>query len=292
MIKVNGKVLNNTRFPNGESKIDVAPIELNSEEVCIEYFHTDDSELLQLYFVLSYIKDKLKDIDPEQKLILSYLPYSRMDRYQSMNCFTLKHIVHLLSDALGLRPTVYIMEPHSDVSIDLFENHGVSVVPVYLTKDLLELIVKEYSQNVSVVCFPDKGARKRYSTILDTDLDVVHCEKIRDFQTGAIVSMELCKDSIDLNGREVLIVDDLCSKGGTFMGAAKLLKDAGASKVYLAVCHIEDTILDGDAWKEDSPIDKIFATNSMNPVRIELSNASKIGIIQIDTLKGYREICG
>ena len=64
-------------------------------------------------------------------------------------------------------------------------------------------------------------------------------------------------------GRNVLIIDDICSKGGTFYHSAKRLKEAGAANIYLYVTHCESTIYEGELLKEDSLIKHIFTTNSL-----------------------------
>jgi ribose-phosphate pyrophosphokinase len=64
-------------------------------------------------------------------------------------------------------------------------------------------------------------------------------------------------------GRNVLIVDDICSKGGTFYHSAKRLKEAGAANIYLYITHCEQTIFEGELLKDDSLIKHIFTTNTI-----------------------------
>ena len=56
---------------------------------------------------------------------------------------------------------------------------------------------------------------------------------------------------------KILIVDDICSRGGTFYHSAKALKAAGAKNIYLYISHCEETVLDGDLYKEKL-VEKIF----------------------------------
>ena len=60
-----------------------------------------------------------------------------------------------------------------------------------------------------------------------------------------------------------IIIDDLCSKGGTFEYAARILKSLGAKKVYLVVTHCEENIFNGKLLDNNSPIDKIFTSKSI-----------------------------
>ena len=61
---------------------------------------------------------------------------------------------------------------------------------------------------------------------------------------------------------KAIIVDDLCSKGGTFILTASKLREMGATEIYLVVTHCEDTIFSGDILKTDL-IKKVYTTNSI-----------------------------
>jgi len=64
----------------------------------------------------------------------------------------------------------------------------------------------------------------------------------------------------DFQSKDILIVDDICVYGGTFVGLAKMLKERNCGKLYLAVSHI--TI---EHHPQDSVFeyfDKVFTTNS------------------------------
>jgi ribose-phosphate pyrophosphokinase len=86
--------------------------------------------------------------------------------------------------------------------------------------------------------------------------------KNRDWQTGEIKSLTVADNGIDLKDRTVLIVDDICSRGGTFIHSAKKLKELGAAKIYLYVTHCENTVLEGDLLKDDL-VEHIFTTDSI-----------------------------
>lgn len=66
-----------------------------------------------------------------------------------------------------------------------------------------------------------------------------------------------------IKDRDVLIIDDICSKGGTFYHSAKKLKELGANKIYLYVSHCENTIYSGELLKDNGLIEKIFTTDSI-----------------------------
>ena len=80
--------------------------------------------------------------------------------------------------------------------------------------------------------------------------------------TGNIEDMRLKEGKVN-PGSKCIIIDDLCSKGGTFAWAGSILKSLGASEVYLIVSHCEETIFNGKLLTEDSPISKVYTSTSI-----------------------------
>ena len=78
---------------------------------------------------------------------------------------------------------------------------------------------------------------------------------------NAIEGLELI-GNIPSENYNVLIIDDICSRGGTFLHSAKKLKECGAWDIYLYVTHCENTILDGELINSGL-IKKIFTTDSI-----------------------------
>jgi ribose-phosphate pyrophosphokinase len=98
------------------------------------------------------------------------------------------------------------------------------------------------SQKVSHVLYPDDGAMKRYSGVLPFHFLVG--EKKRDWNTGKIEKIEIeIPEGEVVTG--VLIVDDLCSYGGTFVMAAAELERLGITNNFLYVSHCEQSIVKG-----------------------------------------------
>jgi ribose-phosphate pyrophosphokinase len=64
----------------------------------------------------------------------------------------------------------------------------------------------------------------------------------------------------NLQGKDILIIDDICVYGGTFKGLSKLLKSRNCGKLYLAVSHITVKNLGDDPVT--NYFDKVFTTNS------------------------------
>jgi len=67
-------------------------------------------------------------------------------------------------------------------------------------------------------------------------------------------------DKDDFEGKDILIVDDICVYGGTFKGLSQLLKERNCGKLYLAVSHMTIQNLGEDPIT--NYFDKVFTTNS------------------------------
>ena len=110
------------------------------------------------------------------------------------------------------------------------------------------------------IFYPDEGAMKRYAGMIQKPYTFGY--KDRNWETGEIKGLEVFGDIQNIKDKDILIVDDICSKGGTFYHSAKKLKELGANDIYLYVTHCENTILKGELLKSGL-IKKVFTTNSI-----------------------------
>ena len=157
---------------------------------------------------------------------------------------------------------VYVDNAHSDVSMALIENikdEGLMHIDCFIRNRILSL--KEF--NVDTIMFPDAGACKRYSTldIVKEKFNIVVGEKNRDWRTGNILGLDIKGNPEDIKDKDILIIDDICSKGGTFKYSAIELKKRGAKNIYLYITHCEN-VIDIEALKA-AGITKVFTTKSI-----------------------------
>ena len=113
--------------------------------------------------------------------------------------------------------------------------------------------------NNLIVFYPDEGSVKRYNE--KNQHEYAFGIKYRHWETGKIISLKIeHRDS--LIGKDILIMDDICSKGGTFMMAAQELKKLGVRNIYLYVTHCENNIFNGEILNSDL-IKYVYTTNSI-----------------------------
>jgi nicotinamide phosphoribosyltransferase len=246
MILFNEQEVKIHKFPNGESLIDkefFTKFELEKNVLTLSY--ESDAELFQLYLIKKALWFLVS-------LRITYMPYSRMDRASNEYLFTLKYFAEFIN-SLNFEH-VYIYEPHSDVTMTLIERS----IPISLIRQLLRKT--DYNNSSDCILFPDSGAYKHYSHLLQPGTELTGYKK-RDFKTGRITNLAI-NNIEEAKGRRVFIVDDLCSKGGTFLMAAEKLKEAGATEINLVVAHCEESIFDGKIFSTDL-IKHIYTTDSI-----------------------------
>ena len=185
---------------------------------------------------------------------MPYIPHARMDRVKSdEDVFTLKYFCEVIN-SLNFK-VVHVRDAHSNVSLALLNN--VEEMPI--TNYVLDAI---FEAQADVLFFPDEGAMKRYSG--GFDIPYAFGMKKRDWKTGQIQGLDIINAEA-VKDKNVLIVDDICSRGGTFYHSAKALKAAGAKSVSLYVTHCEKTIILGEMASTDGLVDHVYTTKSIFP---------------------------
>lgn len=247
MIFLNEAEVVQNRFPDGTLNIKMCGSSRNT----IHWYYENDAEL----FTLMCIVDKIREDYPKADIVLMmpYVPHARMDRVKDVNdVFTLKTFCNTIN-AMDFN-LVCVKDVHSNVAAGLLNRCHEDKVHVEIDF-LLDKLDNEVG-NLALF-FPDEGARKRYEYIIDRD-EVAFGIKKRDWKSGKILGLDI-HNAENVKGKNVLIIDDICSRGGTFYHSAKALKEAGAEKIYLYITHCEKTIFEGEL-QESGLIEHVYTT--------------------------------
>jgi ribose-phosphate pyrophosphokinase len=146
--------------------------------------------------------------------------------------------------------------------------HEISAMP------LIANYIKKQIDNPMIIG-PDKGAlgfAQEVSGILKCECD--YLDKVRISPE----KVEMKPKNLDVEGRDVVIIDDIISTGGTIVSASKILRDLGANKVVVGCVHpvlVEDALLKIFA----AGVDDVFATDTLK------SDVSNISVAPL--LSGY-----
>jgi ribose-phosphate pyrophosphokinase len=228
-------------FPNGEQNVP----EIKEEVSTLILKWESDKDLISLLLLQSgvlYSKVRLK---------ILYMPYSRMDRGENSSKCSLRYVGDIIR---GLNfKSIEVIDPHSDLTLAYLGENAFGRYPFQET-------IHEPFVLTDIVVFPDAGAQKRYGKGWKGVQLVAN--KKRDFATGKITGYSLENSSL-VKGKHVTIIDDLSSKGTTFLFAGKALREFEPKHVDLVVTHCENSIYQGELLKPDSPIDRIYTTNSI-----------------------------
>jgi ribose-phosphate pyrophosphokinase len=253
MIRVENVVIQPGNFPDGTLLLKISDKVIyqceDERDIIIDWLYENDEELFTLICVKRYIDEKFYNVAIH--LNMPYIPHARMDRVKNdEDVFTLKYFCEVIN-SLNFT-TVWVCDAHSNVSLALLNNVKEEPIKSFISEAIAR-------SDAEALFFPDEGAMKRYSDYFQ--MPYAFGMKARDWETGKIVGYDIVHSN-NIDGKNVLIVDDICSRGGTFYHAAKTLKEAGAKNIYLYITHCENTILVGELLTSGL-IEKVYTTNSI-----------------------------
>lgn len=250
MLYLNDKIVPIEHFPNGEVKI-------RSPFNCERFFRSDDSfdftlifENNEEIFVMALLCEYLKDNYPSNPIYLycDFLPYGQADRECGSNIFTFKYFANLINQ-MGFKKVTFF-DPHSPVMVAAI-NHA-KLVPINILS----------FENYDLFFYPDAGAAKKYSEIFGKPYRFGN--KKRDLTTGKIIRYEVIADKEEIEGKKILIIDDICMGGRTFKEAAKALHEMGAKQIDLQITHLMPTAKDFCNSYKDFHIDNFYSYDTLN----------------------------
>ena len=267
MVKLNGCNVVKGRFPNNE--VDYEPWSFSPFPMSL---FTDSWNTFTLIFesnedlfnlqIMKKMYDDRYIGNAKTRLNIHYFPYCQMDRQMDSHGFSLKYVTQIINELKFDMVEVY--DPHSNVLPALL-NHCKVYYPI---KDFL--LDETYSNDGlpwDMLFFPDNGAAKKYSEILDVK-KYRFGNKKRNLDTGEIISYEVIADKSDIECKRILIVDDMVMGGRTFVEAAKALREMGAFQVDLYVTHLKPESRKFYNSKGNGLIDNIHSADTLGLIPI------------------------
>ena len=248
-------------FSAGETKFEL-PDDRRAHYHGNHWHYENDGEM----FVIMCFVNEMPAL--KEYLYMPYFPHARMDRTKSAkDVFTLKWFCKWLN-SLGF-DFIEVLDPHSDVCVALLDNVYIHPIDDKISKVITYICAENgddadnYFIHDFALFYPDQGAYKRYNhgKVGEYFYNSTYGNKNREWGTNQIHSLTIANPE-EVRDRDVLIVDDICSYGGTFHRAATALKEAGARKVYLYITHCENAIW-GGKLPDSGLIEKVFTTNSI-----------------------------
>lgn len=187
------------------------------------------------------------------EVCIPYIPYARQDRVANAGeSLSIK----VFADIINAQnyPKVYVMDPHSEVAMALLNNVKV-LTPI--NDNYLRTIITDYDNKVVVA--PDAGSYKRLSKVIK-DVPLIYATKQRDTRTGALSNVELHVGDVNITNKTLVVVDDICDGGGTFLLLTKALQDNNIyNNIELYVTH---GIFSKGLLELNKAYTKVYTTNS------------------------------
>lgn len=227
------------RYPGGEVGVraipGTAPRRLLARVQC-----SDD--LLALAMYLGAVRGEVETV------CIPYLPYARQDRVAVPGDPVAIEVLARLLASTGVREFVTI-DVHSPAAAAAFAAAGIelhNVLPLRWLERHLNGLPDATGRPIWFVA-PDQGAHDRTTRLAsglsqpDRLIGTVHCRKVRDPASGALrgFRVEHATSPRDLGADPlVVVVDDICDGGGTFLGVAAALRATyGPLPLHLWTTH-------------------------------------------------------
>ena len=228
-------------------------------------------------FALALAKEAVDKLIPNsltmKTVIFGFLPNARYDRHMFKGDAAALKVFANLVNAMEF-DAVCALDTHSNVAENLFKcfyNLPQKEAAVHFASD----------PRIDFLVAPDAGAAKKTEEAAkEVEKPYITMAKVRNLKTGEITGMRIL-DDVDLTGKTVMILDDICDGGRTFIEAAKYLREAGAERVELYVTH--GIFSKGVENLLDNGIDHIYTTDSLGSAKWRgLSHFSQVTVANIE----------
>ena len=239
-------------FADGESKITLSGKLSKRETIVVQSIYPPvDTNLVQALSLISKAKEKSSKVIA----VIPYMGYARQDKeFLPGEIVTMKVLGKLFKGAGASK--IIAVDIHSIIGLEHFtiKTKNVTAIP-----DLVKYFKKLSLKNPLVVS-PDQGGKDRAKEFAkEFGSECVALEKKRDRKTGKV---QIKTKNIDVVNRDLVIVDDMISTGGSIVKATQFLKKQKCNRVYVACTH---ALLMNDAEKKirRAGVTRIVSTNTI-----------------------------
>lgn len=263
-----------TQFPDGEKNIKlVSDVRGRDVFVIQSTCGPVDENVMELLIFLDCLR---RASAARITAVIPYFGYARQDRKDAGRVpITAKLMANIITSAGADR--VLSIDMHAQQLQGFFD------IPMdHLTAEpvLVQYMKQKRIKDLTVVS-PDVGNMKtasKYASALGAELAIVHKRRL----TGQEIE---CEEMIgDVEGRNVVMVDDMISTAGTIVGAAKMVKDRGAKNIVVGATH---GVFAGPAIERlnNAPIDEIIVTDTI-PMQESVKELKNLKVLSVAALLG------
>ena len=239
-------------FPDGESKITINQIPKKSIVLVVQSTYPPvDSNLLELLSIVS----KVQKFSSKVYAIIPYMGYARQDREFLGGEIVTIGVIGKLLKAAGVKK-ILTVDIHSKLALKELK---ISSENVSAMEELVKHFKKMKMKDPLVVS-PDMGGQERaekFASLLKTEF--IALKKHRDRRTGKV---NILSEKVNVKNRDLILVDDMISTGGSIAKATQFLKKQKCGRVFVACTH---ALLVNNATKKikSSGVSQIISTNTI-----------------------------
>ena len=241
------------KFPDGEIYVKVEDFDDTNVVVQSLNCNEDVVSLMLLFDALN---------DTEVVAVVPYMGYARQDKAFEDG------------EAISIRAIARLLESYASkvVTVNIHSKDAASHFSKLIDLDAMPIIGNYFKEQDVVMLSPDFGSYERVKVAAKAaNCEFDYLEKRRiDAET-----VEIAPKNLDVEGKDVLIVDDIISTGGTIVEATKILLKNGAKSVKAACVH---AVLANYALNKlyNAGITEVIATDTVERVVSKISVAGLI----------------
>ena len=240
-------------FPDGESKITLIGKLSKKKSIVVQSIYPPvDTNLVQALSLIT----KAKENSSEVIAVIPYMGYARQDReFLPGEVVTMKVLGKLFKGAGASK--IIVVDIHSLIG---FKHFSIKTKNVTAIPDLVKYFKKLSLKNPLVIS-PDQGGKERAKEFAkEFNSNYIALNKKRDKKTGKVKI--ITKKTCEVENRDLILVDDMISTGGSIIKAAQFLKKQKCKKIYVACTH---ALLMNDAEKKikKAGVTSIISTNTI-----------------------------
>jgi ribose-phosphate pyrophosphokinase len=215
-------------FPDGESKITLSGELSKKKSIVVQSIYPPvDTNLIQVLSLIS----KARETSAEVIAVIPYMGYARQDKeFLPGEIVTIKVLAKLFKGAGASK--IITVDIHSIIGLKHFtiKSKNITAIP-----DLAKYF-KKLNLKKPLVVSPDQGGKDRAKEFANKfESEYIALEKKRDRKNGKVKIKT--KNTSKVADRDIILVDDMISTGGSIINATRFLKKQKCKRVYVACTH-------------------------------------------------------
>ncbi len=219
------------RFPDGEKYVRIDGDLEGVEAIVVQSMYLTPDEYLMEYFLMV---EALKDSGVKKVIgMIPYFAYARQDkRFNPGEAVSLRTVSRLI-ETVGT-DQLFTVDMHLHRVDDMSKIFNIPAKNLTAIPDIARYIGANLSLENPLIIGPDEEAEqwaKIAAAQLETDYDVLEKKRISSTQ------VEITTRELELKNRDIVIIDDIISTGGTIAKTVEALKKKDANRIVAACTH-------------------------------------------------------